>query len=284
MLLDACIEALSEAAAACVEVATALVRKLKPIALGCVIALGGCGPGEVVDVEGVVRDGRTGAPIAGAYVSTRNGTGAETNDDGRFTVAGTDKSLGLADVSLAAYVPHNYPLEELEPGLEEQAFFDPMNFNFPFGAYVCEVEIEPETGTVEVVRYNVVYDVGVELNPTHVRGQAQGAIAMGMGQALMEQMTYDSESGQVLTGSFMDYCMPRAADFCHMEFDSHPVPTATNPLGVKGAGEGGTVGSLPAVMNAVNDALAPLGIRNLAMPATPQRIWRAVSEAKAQSN
>lgn len=162
----------------------------------------------------------------------------------------------------------------------ETASWQPERANIPNTFHVCEVEVDPDTGVTEVVRYNVCYDVGVELNPTHVRGQAQGAIAQALGQALMEKMTYDPESGQVLTGSFMDYAMPRADDFCRMEFSSHPVPTKSNPLGVKGAGEGGTVGGLPAVMNAVNDALAPLGVKNVLMPATPERVWRAIREAK----
>ncbi len=202
-------------------------------------------------------------------------------DDGNYRVPGTNRSISFTEVAQAAFKPSMVPPGE-EIGLYETATWTPKAPNIPNTFHVCEVEIEPETGTAEIVRYNVVYDVGVELNPTLVRGQTQGGIAQGLGQALMEKMVYDPESGQVLTGSFMDYCMPRAADFCHMEFDSHPVPTDTNPLGVKGAGEGGTVGSLAAVMNAVNDALAPLGIRNLAMPATPQRIWRAVKAAQAR--
>lgn len=204
-------------------------------------------------------------------------------EDGSYKVPGTNKVITFGEVARAAFKPSMVPPGE-EIGLYETATWTPERANIPNTFHICEVEVEPETGVVEVVRYNVVYDVGVELNPVHVRGQAQGAIAMGMGQALMEQMSYDMESGQVLTGSFMDYCMPRAENFCRIEFDSHPVPTKTNPIGVKGAGEGGTVGSLPAVMNAVNDALAPLGIRNLTMPATPQRIWRAIHEARGRTN
>ena len=193
---------------------------------------------------------------------------------------GTNKSIGFTDVAIAAFKPNQLP-PDIEIGMYESASWSPEVANIPNTFHVCEVEIDPETGTPELKRYNVAYDVGVELNPTHVRGQAQGAIAQGAGQALMEHMIYEPETGQVLTGSFMDYCMPRATDFCAMDFVSHPVPTDTNPLGVKGAGEGGTVGSLPAVMNAINDALAPLGIDNIKMPATPERIWRAMREAKA---
>jgi carbon-monoxide dehydrogenase large subunit len=204
-------------------------------------------------------------------------------DDGNFRVPGTNRSISFTEVAQAAFKPSMVPPGE-EIGLYETATWTPERANIPNTFHVCEVEIEPETGTVELVRYNAVYDVGVELNPTHVRGQTQGGIAMGAGQALMEKMSYDPETGQVLSGSFMDYCMPRAADFCRMKFDSHPVPTDTNPLGVKGAGEGGTVGALPAVMNAVNDALAPVGVRNLTMPATPQRIWRAIRDAQGRTN
>jgi carbon-monoxide dehydrogenase large subunit len=204
-------------------------------------------------------------------------------EDGVYSVPGTNRSITFSEVAVAAFKPSMLPPGE-EIGMYETASWQPERSNIPNTFHICEVEVEPETGVVEVVRYNVVYDVGVELNPTHVRGQAQGAIAMGLGQALMEKMAYEGESGQVLTGSFMDYCMPRADDFCRMEFASHPVPTKTNPLGVKGAGEGGTVGSLPAVMNAVNDALAPLGVKNLMMPATPERVWRAIHEAQAAAN
>ena len=201
-----------------------------------------------------------------------------TFEDGHYSVSGTNRSVAFADVAIAAFKPSMLPAD-VEIGLYETATWTPEVGNIPNTFHVCEVEVDPETGTAHLVRYSAAYDVGVELNPTLVRGQAQGAIAQGAGQALMERMTYDPESGQVLTGSFMDYCMPRAADFCPMEFISHPVPTDTNPLGVKGAGEGGTVGSLAAVMNAVNDALAPLGVENLMMPATPERIWRAIRDA-----
>ncbi|MDH3242291.1 MAG: xanthine dehydrogenase family protein molybdopterin-binding subunit [Alphaproteobacteria bacterium] len=200
-------------------------------------------------------------------------------EDGVYSVPGTNRSIDFSEVAQAAFKPAKLPPGE-ELGMYETASWQPERANIPNTFHVCEVEVDPDTGVTEVVRYNVCYDVGVELNPTHVRGQAQGAIAQALGQALMEKMTYDPESGQVLTGSFMDYAMPRADDFCRMEFSSHPVPTKSNPLGVKGAGEGGTVGGLPAVMNAVNDALAPLGVKNVLMPATPERVWRAIREAK----
>ena len=166
----------------------------------------------------------------------------------------------------------------MEFGLYETASWSPETSNIPNTYHVCEIEIDPDTGTSKMMHYSAVHDVGVELNPVLVDGQVIGGIAQGAGQALMEQMVYDSD-GQVLTGSFMDYCMPRASDFCEFKLDRHPVPTATNPLGVKGAGEGGTVGALGAVMNAVNNALEPLGVHNIGMPATPEKVWKAIQQA-----
>ncbi|MEE2655830.1 MAG: xanthine dehydrogenase family protein molybdopterin-binding subunit [Pseudomonadota bacterium] len=198
-------------------------------------------------------------------------------DDGIFKVAGTDREVTLGDVVEVAFEPSKVP-PEMEFGLYETASWSPETTNIPNTYHVCEIEIDPDTGTTQIVRYAAVHDVGVELNPILVDGQVIGGIAQGAGQALMEQMIYDS-NGQVLTGSFMDYCMPRASDFCEFKLDRHPVPTATNPLGVKGAGEGGTVGALAAVMNAINDALEPLGVHNLGMPATPERVWRSIQEA-----
>jgi carbon-monoxide dehydrogenase large subunit len=168
----------------------------------------------------------------------------------------------------------------MELGLDEKAIATPGGATFPNGTHVCEVEIDPETGRSEIVRYCGIDDVGTELNPLLVKGQIQGGIAQGAGQALMENMVYDPESGQILSGSFMDYAMPRASDFCLFDLGSHPVPTATNPLGVKGAGESGTVGALAAVMNAVHDALAPRGVRNLTMPLTAEKVWRAIQAAR----
>ncbi|NKB20774.1 MAG: molybdopterin-dependent oxidoreductase [Alphaproteobacteria bacterium] len=198
-------------------------------------------------------------------------------DDGDFKVAGTDQSVSLADIVDVAFEPKKMP-SGMEFGLYETASWSPETTNIPNTYHVCEVEIDPDTGTSQIVRYAAVHDVGVELNPVLVDGQVIGGIAQGAGQALMEQVVYD-EDGQVLTGSFMDYCMPRASDFCEFKLDRHPVPTATNPLGVKGAGEGGTVGALGAVMNAVNNALEPLGVHNVTMPATPERVWQAIQQA-----
>src|SRR5690606_11435224 len=199
--------------------------------------------------------------------------------DGVYRVAGTDRTVTFQEVAETAFRPDRLP-PGMEFGLNETASWSPERANIPNDFHVCEIEIDPETGTSRIVRYAAVHDVGVELNPLLVDGRAHGAIAQAIGQALMEEVVYDAESGQVLTGSFMDYCMPRADDFCFFDIDRHPVPTQQNPLGVKGAGEGGTVGGLAAVMNAVNDALSPLGVRNLTMPATPERVWRAIREAR----
>lgn len=200
-------------------------------------------------------------------------------EDGVFRIAGTDRTISFLDVVQTAFIPAQLP-KDIEIGLFETATWSPDSGNIPNSAHLCEVEIDPETGEVRIDRYTAVHDVGVELNPLLVDGQVHGGIAQGAGQALMEDVVYDAGSGQVLTGSFMDYAMPRADTFTQFNIDRHPVPTKTNPLGVKGAGECGTVGALPAVMNAINDALAPLGVRNLAMPATPARVWRAIQNAK----
>ncbi|WP_448187658.1 xanthine dehydrogenase family protein molybdopterin-binding subunit [Azospirillum sp. sgz301742] len=201
--------------------------------------------------------------------------------DGRFTVAGTDKSVGIGDIALAAYIPHNYPLDELEPGLDEQAFYDPKNFTYPNGCHVCEVEIDPDTGVTEVVAFTAVDDFGHVINPMIVEGQVHGGIAQGIGQALYENCVYDEETGQLVTGSYMDYCMPRADDVPSFQVSYHEdAPCTHNPLGVKGCGEAGTIGAAAAVMNAVIDALAEHGITHLDMPATPERVWRAINQSR----
>jgi len=199
--------------------------------------------------------------------------------DGRFSVVGTDRAVGLTDVARAAFQPALLP-KGMEPGLYETATFSPPSDTWPNGCHVCEVEVDPETGVVTLERYAVVDDVGTVINPLTLKGQIHGGVAQGVGQALMEQVVYDGESGQLLTGSFMDYAMPRASDFCDIAIESSPVPTQLNPLGAKGAGEAGTVGALPAVVNAVMDALAPLGVRELDMPASPERVWQAIRAAR----
>ena len=198
---------------------------------------------------------------------------------GRFTVAGTDKGLAFAEVARAAYQPRRLP-PGLEPGFSETAAFTPPAVTFPNGCQVCEVEIDVETGAVRIVRHTVVDDVGRMVNPMLVKGQIHGGVAQGLGQALFEELTYDAETGQLLAGSFMDYAIPRADDLPLFTVDSHEVPTAVNPLGAKGVGEAGTVGALPALVNAVSDALAPLGVRHLDMPLTPARVWRAIREGR----
>lgn len=198
--------------------------------------------------------------------------------DGQFTVAGTDKSVAWGDVTLAAYVPHNYPLEDLEPGLEETAFYDPANFTYPSGAYACEVEVDPETGKVTIERFSAADDFGNIVNPMIVDGQVHGGIGQGIGQALLEHAVYD-EDGQLISGSYMDYAMPRADDVPFYTVDhSCQTPCTHNPLGVKGCGEAGAIGSPPAVVNAVVDALRRAGqdITHIDMPLTPSRVWQAM--------
>jgi carbon-monoxide dehydrogenase large subunit len=196
---------------------------------------------------------------------------------GTFSVIGTDRRKTFADIALAAYVPHDYPLETLEPGLEEQAYYDPINFSFPGGAHIAEVEIDPDTCVVKLVNYTAVDDVGTVINPMIVEGQLHGGIAQGIGQALCENCVYDSASGQLLSGSFMDYCMPRADDLPRMTVSTHSTPSAHTPMGVKGCGEVGTIGSPAAVTNAVVDALSQYGVSHIDMPTTPNRIWSLIS-------
>ncbi|HEV8474052.1 MAG TPA: xanthine dehydrogenase family protein molybdopterin-binding subunit [Methylomirabilota bacterium] len=199
--------------------------------------------------------------------------------DGAFSVVGTDRAVALKDVARAAFQPASLP-PGVEPGLYETGTFSPPSDTWPNGCHVCEVEIDPETGDVELVAYAIVDDVGTVINPLTLKGQIHGGVAQGVGQALMEQVVYDQESGQLLTGSFMDYAMPRAGTVPSIIIESRPVPTKLNPLGAKGAGEAGTVGALPVVMNAVLDALAPLGVRALDMPASPERVWRAIQDTR----
>ncbi|MFG6563753.1 xanthine dehydrogenase family protein molybdopterin-binding subunit [Sulfitobacter sp. 1A13421] len=199
--------------------------------------------------------------------------------DGAFSVAGTDKSVAWGDVTLAAYVPHNYPLEVIEPGLEETAFYDPSNFTYPAGAYACEVELDPETGHVTVERFTAADDFGNVVNPMIVTGQVHGGLAQGIGQALLENCAYD-EDGQLLSASYMDYAMPRASDLPFYDVDhSCQTPCTHNPLGVKGCGEAGAIGSPPAVVNAVLDAMRAGGkdIGHIDMPVSPARVWEAMN-------
>jgi carbon-monoxide dehydrogenase large subunit len=198
---------------------------------------------------------------------------------GRFVVSGTDRGVSLAQVARAAYQPRQLP-PGFESGFSETASFAPPAVTFPNGCQVCEVEVDPDTGDVRIVRHTVVDDVGRMVNPLLVKGQIHGGVVQGLGQGLFEELVYDPATGQLLSGSFMDYAMPRADDVPAFEVDSHEVPTAVNPLGAKGVGEAGTVGALPALLNAVNDALAPLGVCHVDMPVTPERIWRAINTAR----
>ena len=200
--------------------------------------------------------------------------------DGKFSVAGTDKAKSFGEIAFSAYVPHNYPLETLEPGLEETAFYDPANFTYPAGAYLCEVELDPDTGKVDILAFTCADDFGNVMNPMIVEGQVHGGVGQGIGQALLENTSYD-ENGQLLTGSFMDYAMPRADDVPFYTVDhSCATPCTHNPLGVKGCGEAGAIGSPPAVVNAVIDALYRGGITHVThidMPVSPSRVWSAIN-------
>jgi carbon-monoxide dehydrogenase large subunit len=202
---------------------------------------------------------------------------------GQFQVKGVPaKAVPFGAVALTAYVPHNYP-DGLEPGLEETSFYDPANFCFPFGAHACVVEVDPDTGHVKILRYLAVDDVGNVINPMIVDGMVHGGIAQGVAQALWEEAVYDSTSGQLVSGSLMDYALPKADMLPFYETDRTETPTPVNPLGVKGAGETGTIASTPAVVNAVVDALSGLGVDHIdTMPLTPERVWKTAQAAKSR--
>jgi carbon-monoxide dehydrogenase large subunit len=198
---------------------------------------------------------------------------------GKFAVTGTDRAVALKEVARTSFQPAQLPAG-LEPGLYETGTFAPKQDTWPNGCHVCEVEVDRDTGAVTLASYVIVDDVGTVINPLTLKGQIHGGVAQGVGQALMEQVVYEPESGQLLTASFMEYAMPRADSFCDIHIESSPVPTKLNPMGAKGAGEAGTVGALPAVINAVIDALAPLGVRDFDMPASSARVWQALQEAR----
>jgi carbon-monoxide dehydrogenase large subunit len=206
--------------------------------------------------------------------------GDVVSEDGKYFVRGSpDQSKSLAEVALAAHVGYDLP-EGVEPYLDETAYYDTPNCTWPFGAHVAVVEVDRETGEVDLKRFVAVDDCGTRINPMIVAGQIHGGLAQGIGQALWETAVYDDD-GQLLTGSMMDYAVPRASWFPMFELDATVTPSPVNPMGVKGVGEAGTIGSTPAVVNAVVDALSPLGIRHVDMPLTPQRVWRAMREAGA---
>jgi carbon-monoxide dehydrogenase large subunit len=199
-------------------------------------------------------------------------------EKGAYTVKGTDKKKTFGEVALTAYVPHKYPLDQIEPGLEETAFYDPKNFTFPAGTYICEVEVDPRTGHTDIVSFVAADDFGNIVNPLIVEGQVHGGLVQGIGQALLEQTVYD-ENGQLKTGSYMDYCMPRADDVPFFKLTTTVTPCTHNPLGVKGCGEAGAIGAPPAVINAIVDALKEYGVTHIDMPATPEKVWRAINAA-----
>jgi carbon-monoxide dehydrogenase large subunit len=200
--------------------------------------------------------------------------------DGMFRVVGTDRAVSSKDVAEAAYVAVA-AAGGLETGLYEVASFAPEIPNFPNGCHVSEVEINPETGATQVLRY-VVVDVGTVISRLTLEGQIHGGVVQGIGQAVTEHLVYDERSGQLPSSSLMDYGLPRADEVSSFEMDENPVSTKTNPLGVKGAGEAGDVGALAAIMNAVVDALSPLGIAHIDMPATPEKVWRTIRAAQGR--
>jgi aerobic carbon-monoxide dehydrogenase large subunit len=195
--------------------------------------------------------------------------------DGKFTVAGTDKTVGWGDVTLNAYIAHKFTGAQLEPGLKEGAFYDPTNFTFPAGCHICEVEIDPDTGRAEIVGWTAVDDFGTVINPMIVEGQVHGGVAQGVGQALLEGAIYDS-NGQLVSGSFMDYTMPRADHLPQLKVDTTVTKCPSNPLGIKGCGEAGAIAAPAAVINAITDAI---GSEDLAMPATAPAVWAAIRKA-----
>jgi aerobic carbon-monoxide dehydrogenase large subunit len=199
-----------------------------------------------------------------------------TFKNGEYRVAGTDKVKNIGEIAFAAYVPHNYPAG-VEPGLDETAFYDPANFTYPAGTHICEVEIDPDTGRTEIISWTAIDDFGKVINPLIVEGQVHGGVAQGVGQALLEGCVYDNDSGQLVTGSYMDYCMPRADDLPSLKVGMTETPCPHNPLGVKGCGEAGAIAAPAAMINAITDAL---GVQHLDMPATPEKVWRVAQQSR----
>jgi carbon-monoxide dehydrogenase large subunit len=196
-------------------------------------------------------------------------------ENGKFVGAPDDKVLTIQEVALAAHTAASLP-EDFEPGLSAQHFFEPKNFTYPSGTHICVVEIDKDTGDIEIKRYVAVDDCGKQINPLIVQGQVHGGIAQGLAQALFEEVVYD-ENGQLITGELMDYAVPKAFQLPHYELDHVATPTPVNPLGAKGVGEAGTIGSTPAIANAVIDALAPFGVQHLDLPLRPEKLWRAMN-------
>jgi len=203
-----------------------------------------------------------------------------TFENGQFAGINTNKTMGFAELALSAYVGHKFPTDKIEPGLKESAFYDPKNFSFPAGCHICEVEIDKETGVTEIVRFVAVDDFGTVINPMIVEGQVHGGVVQGVGQALLEHGIYDRDSGQLITGSYMDYCMPRADDMPEVEVEMTVTKSPSNPLGVKGCGEAGAIAAPAAVINAITDAL---GVKRFDMPATPEKVWRVLNGMAART-
>jgi carbon-monoxide dehydrogenase large subunit len=199
---------------------------------------------------------------------------------GRFTVRGTDQGLGMADVALATFAAHNYP-EGIEPNIDADATFDPATFSFPHGTHLCAVEVDTETGQVSMRKYVACDDIGVIINPLIVGGQVHGGLVQGIGQALWEEAVYD-DSGTLVSGSFVDYLLPTSADTISFDLDHTTSPATSNSLGTKGVGEAGTIASTPAVVNAVVDAVRHLGVTDVVMPCTPERVWKAIHASGAK--
>jgi len=248
------------------------------------IAFGrGTGGSRSLPVGGASVDAAAGKLIAkGRRIAAHLLEAAEVDvafADGVFRIPGTDREIAIAAVARAAFNPAQLP-DGVEPGFAESGHFTPPAPTFPNGCHVCEVEIEPDTGHVDIVRYLVVDDFGTVVNPLLLRGQVHGGVAQGVGQALLERTVYDPETGQLMTGSLTDYCLPRAEDLPAIEFAYNVVPCRTNPLGLKGAGEAGAIGAPPALVNAIVDALGPLGIDHIDMPVTPERLWQAIHTAQ----
>ena len=237
-----------------------------------------CGSAIALAADKVVEKGRA---IAGQMLEA---AAADIEfADGVFSVAGTDRRVSLAEVAAEARDPATAKAAGVEPGLDERVRHTVVGSTIPNGCHVCEVEIDAETGAVEIVGYTVVDDFGRVVNPLIVEGQVHGGIAQGVGQALLEHTVYDGATGQLLSGSFMDYCVPRADDLPFIRVERNATPCSVNPLGIKGCGEAGAIGAPPAVINAILDALSEAGVRDFDMPATPERVWRALRNAQGEN-
>jgi carbon-monoxide dehydrogenase large subunit len=238
------------------------------------IAVGGCALDRAADK--IVAKGK----LIAAHLLEAAATDVDFTD-GAFVIAGTDRRVSFAEVARAAYVPHNFPLETVEPGLQETAVYDPPSFAFSNGAHVCELEIDPDTGGIAILGFWAVDDIGTVINPMIVEGQIHGGLALGLGQALLERCGYDG-GGQLVSGSFMDYAIARADDLPPFVTEcDESQPCTHNPLGAKGCGEAGSIGAPAAVVSAALDALAALGVTDLEMPLTSEQVWQRIRQARS---